>query len=73
MLQTDLKHGNYDVLNVLDPLLLSGLDVAKELYVTLNFRLANLLGEHMKTPMRSLLDVMSIPIFYFGSLRQRGS
>ena len=56
---TNLKYGNYDVLNVLNPLLLSGLDVAKELYVTLNFRLANLLGEHMKTPMRGLQDVMS--------------
>ena len=27
---TNLKYGNYDVLNVLDPLLLSGLDVAKD-------------------------------------------
>ena len=53
-----------NVINVLDPLILWGLDVVKKLYATLNFPLASLLGEHMKIPMRSLQDVMSVPIFY---------
>ena len=35
-----------------------------KLDVIVTFRLANLLREHMKTPMRSLRDVMSVPIFY---------
>ena len=42
----------------------------KKLLDMLSFARVNLFGEHMNDPMRCLQDVMSIPIFYFGLLRQ---
>ena len=56
------KRGN--VINVFYPLILCVLDVVKKLYVTLNFWLANLLREHIKTTMRSTkCKVRGVPKF----------